>query len=105
MLAASGAPVLQAVMATTPRAAWQASPRGLGAADLAMHVVLPELDGRVLAGALSFKDAAATDPALGFARQANRAEPDRVAQVADRVAALLQPDRLANIGQEILGIE
>ncbi|HZW75997.1 MAG TPA: cobaltochelatase subunit CobN, partial [Caldimonas sp.] len=48
-------PVLQAVIATTKRAAWTDSPRGLGAADLAMHVVLPELDGRVLAGAIAFK--------------------------------------------------
>ncbi len=53
------APVLQAVIATTRRAAWQESPRGLGPADLAMHVVLPELDGRVLAGAIAFKDALA----------------------------------------------
>ena len=42
------APVLQVVIATTRRAAWQESPRGLGPADLAMHVVLPELDGRIL---------------------------------------------------------
>src|SRR5262249_52018667 len=42
-LDAVDAPVLQAVIATTRRAAWQESPRGLGPADLAMHVVLPEL--------------------------------------------------------------
>src|SRR5262249_19070557 len=35
-------PVLQAVIATTKRAAWRDGSRGLGAADLAMHVVLPE---------------------------------------------------------------
>ena len=39
-------PVLQAVIATTRRSAWSQSPRGLGPADLAMHVLLPELDGR-----------------------------------------------------------
>jgi cobalamin biosynthesis Mg chelatase CobN len=44
----AGVPVLQAVVATTKRAAWADSSRGLGAADLAMHVVLPELDGRIL---------------------------------------------------------
>src|SRR5215467_8964761 len=49
-------PVLQAVIATTRRAAWRESSRGLGAADLAMHVVLPELDGRMLAGAIAFKE-------------------------------------------------
>ncbi|MGG2478459.1 cobaltochelatase subunit CobN, partial [Rhizobium sp. BR5] len=31
--------------------------RGLNPSDLAMHVVLPELDGRILAGAISFKQA------------------------------------------------
>ena len=81
------APVLQAVVATTRRAAWQESPRGLGPADLAMHVVLPELDGRVLAGALAFKDALPGDDALGFTPFGSRPEPDRVAMVADRIAA------------------
>ncbi len=81
------APVLQAVIATTRRAAWQENPRGLGPADLAMHVVLPELDGRVLAGALAFKDAMQGDDALGFTAFASRPEPDRIAMVADRIAA------------------
>ena len=74
------APVVQAVIATTRRAAWQESPRGLGPADLAMHVVLPELDGRVLAGAIAFKDALPRDDALGFAPFISRPEPDRVAK-------------------------
>ena len=82
------APVLQAVIATTRRAAWQESPRGLGPADLAMHVVLPELDGRVLAGAIAFKDALPRDDALAFTAFVSRPEPDRIAMVADRIAAL-----------------
>ena len=81
------APVLQAVIATTRRAAWQENPRGLGPADLAMHVVLPELDGRVLVGALAFKDALPSDDALGFTPYGSRPEPDRIAMVADRIAA------------------
>ncbi|MDB5379597.1 MAG: cobaltochelatase subunit CobN, partial [Rubritepida sp.] len=84
-LGAPGVPILQAVMATTSRNAWEGSPRGLGGADLAMHVVLPELDGRVLAGALSFK--------AGGPGPVNRVEPDRVAQVAARVAALIRLQR------------
>jgi cobaltochelatase CobN len=82
------APVLQAVIATTRRAAWQESPRGLGPADLAMHVVLPELDGRVLAGTIAFKDALPKDDALAFTAFASRPEPDRIGMVADRIAAL-----------------
>ena len=90
LLDAPGVPVLQAVMATTPRSAWVESSRGLAAADLAMHVVLPELDGRVLAGAVSFKDPLPPHEGLAFTRQINRSEPDRVAQVADRAAALVR---------------
>jgi cobaltochelatase CobN len=88
-LDATDAPVLQAVIATTRREAWAASDRGLGPADLAMHVVLPELDGRVLAGALAFKDALPQDEALGFTAFASRPEPDRIDIVADRIAALV----------------
>jgi cobaltochelatase CobN len=50
-----GCQVLQAAMAGSSEEAWRASSRGLSAADLAMHVVLPELDGRLFAGAVSFK--------------------------------------------------
>jgi cobaltochelatase CobN len=93
-LDATDAPILQGVIATTRRAAWQESPRGLGPADLAMHVVLPELDGRVLLGAIAFKDALPADDALGFTAFASRPEPDRIAIVADRVAALVRLRRL-----------
>jgi cobaltochelatase CobN len=83
-----GVPVLQVVSATTKRAAWRDSPRGLGAADLAMHVVLPELDGRVLAGVVAFKDALPQQDGLAFTAFSSRPEPDRIAMVADRIAAL-----------------
>jgi len=86
-LDAPGVPVFQVVSAITKRAAWRDSTRGLGAADLAMHVVLPELDGRVLAGAIAFKDALPTQAGLAFSAFASRPEPDRVAMVADRIAA------------------
>jgi cobaltochelatase CobN len=86
----AGVPVLQAVVATTKRTAWADSPRGLGAADLAMHVVLPELDGRVLAGALAFKSPLDASEGLTFIGLGNRPEPDRVNMVADRIAALVR---------------
>jgi cobaltochelatase CobN len=92
-LDAANVPVLQAVIATTKRATWCESARGLGAADLAMHVVLPELDGRVLAGAFAFKDPLPPQDGLAFTAYANRPEPDRVAAVADRIAALVQLQR------------
>ena len=48
-------PVLQVVFAGTSEAAWRDSAQGLSARDLAMNVVLPELDGRILSRAVSFK--------------------------------------------------
>jgi cobaltochelatase CobN len=89
-LDAAGVPVLQVVSATTRRAAWRDSARGLGAADLAMHIVLPELDGRILAGAIAFKDPLPPHEGLAFTALTSRPEPDRVAMVADRIAALVR---------------
>ena len=83
-------PVLQVIVASTKRAAWCESPRGLGAADLAMNVVLPELDGRILAGAISFKNPLPPDAGLAFTALINQPEPDRIAMVAERVAALVR---------------
>ena len=53
--------VLQVVMAQSSEAAWRADARGLGARDLAMNVALPEVDGRILAGAAAFKAEARFD--------------------------------------------
>ncbi len=85
----AGVPVLQIISAATKRAAWRDSPCGLGAADLAMHVVLPELDGRILLGAIAFKEPLPKNDALAFTALASRPEPDRVAMAADRIAALV----------------
>ena len=84
----AGVPVLQAVIATTKRAAWVDSPRGLGAADLAMHVVLPELDGRVLAGVICFQEPVelAGWPGVYRRHQPARAEPGRRRRGSDRGA-------------------
>lgn len=86
----AGVPVFQVIVATTRRDAWTTNQRGLAPADLAMHVVLPELDGRILAGAISFKAESEVDPALGFRAHANRPEPDRIQQVVRRIANFIR---------------
>ncbi|PBC12172.1 cobaltochelatase subunit CobN [Mesorhizobium sp. WSM3859] len=89
----AGVPVFQVIVATTRREVWESNQRGLAPADLAMHVVLPELDGRILAGAISFKGEVETDPALAFRAFANRPEADRVVQVAKRIGAFIRLQR------------
>jgi len=86
-LEAADAPVLQIVFAGSDRDTWEASPRGLSQADLAMQVVLPELDGRLLTTVVSFKAEARTIEGLEFARVAHQPDSDGIAAVA-RCAAL-----------------
>ena len=98
-LDAGHVPVFQVALATSTRAAWAEAERGLSPADLAMHVVLPEVDGRLFAGVASFKEPQTQDPDLQFSRYAHAAHPDRIATIADRVkawtdlAATPAPDR------------
>ncbi|MEM8731322.1 MAG: cobaltochelatase subunit CobN [Pseudomonadota bacterium] len=84
-LDAGGVPVFQAALATSDRATWAQAERGLSPADLAMHVVLPEVDGRIFGGVTSFKEAHARDPELEFSQVAHQAEPSRVTALVDRV--------------------
>ncbi len=86
-LDAPGVPMLQLVLSGTSHAAWQASSRGLSATDLAMQVVLPELDGRLLTGAISFKAEQEAHPALQYARTVHQPDRDGIAAAADRAAA------------------
>ncbi|MEM5474173.1 cobaltochelatase subunit CobN [Hoeflea sp. AS60] len=91
VLESTGAPVLQAVFASGGREAWAASHQGLTSRDLAMHVALPEVDGRVLARAVSFKAAARFDEMVEANIVTHAPEPDRVqfvAQLASRWARL-----------------
>ncbi len=86
-LDAPGCPVFQLALSTARRRDWLASDRGLSPADLAMHVVLPEVDGRIFAGIASFKSPGRRDPDLQFSRFAHRADPGRIAAIVDRVTA------------------
>jgi len=86
-LDAGGVPVFQVALATSTRSAWADAPRGLSPADLAMHVVLPEVDGRLFAGVASFKQPAERDPHLQFSRYVHQPDTDRIEAIAGRIAA------------------
>jgi cobaltochelatase CobN len=90
-LAALDVPVLQAVAATQPAAAWEASSAGLTPIDVAMSVAIPEFDGRIIGVPFSFKEVVDDGDQLGAPVTAYRTVPDRVnriAGLATRLAAL-----------------
>ena len=84
-LDAGKVPVFQVALSTATRDMWAGAERGLSPADLAMHVVLPEVDGRLFAGVSSFKEPQPRDEHLQFSRYAHRADVARTEAVADKV--------------------
>lgn len=80
-------PVLQAICSVSPREYWQANSQGLTPRDIAMNVALPEVDGRIITRAISFK-AAQTGAGSQIQTDVVMYEPegDRVNFVADLAA-------------------
>jgi cobaltochelatase CobN len=86
MAAAQSAPVFQVVLAGSSEEAWAEGLTGLSARDIAMNVALPEVDGRVLSRAISFKGEAFFDEATECPIATYRAQGDRVEFVAQLAA-------------------
>jgi len=86
MDAANKAPVFQVVLAGSSEEAWAEGLTGLSARDIAMNVALPEVDGRILSRAVSFKGEAFFDEATECPIATYRAQGDRVEFTA-RLAA------------------
>jgi cobaltochelatase CobN len=82
-----GRPVMQLVFSGGSEEGWRDSLRGLGPRDLAMNVVMPELDGRILTRPVSFKSKAELDDRTGHRIATYRAVPDRIDFVARQAAA------------------
>ena len=79
-------PILQIVFAGGDEAAWREGTRGLSARDIAMNVALPEVDGRVLTRAVSFKSPARRDDAVQADIVAYKPVPERADFVAELAA-------------------
>lgn len=89
-LDAQGCPVFQVALSTARKKDWADSERGLSPADLAMHVVLPEVDGRLFTGVVSFKAPEKKDPDLQYSRFSHRAHPTRIEAAVDRISGWLK---------------
>jgi len=85
-LARFDCPVLQVVLAGTSEENWRESAQGLSARDLAMNMVLPELDGRIHSRAISFKADSAWHEKTQCRIVTYRPVPDRVDFVANLAA-------------------
>jgi len=95
MPAAQNAPVFQVVLSAASEASWEEGLNGLSARDIAMNVALPEVDGRILSRAVSFKGEAFFDEATECAIATYRGRGDRiefVAELAKNWAMLRQTD-------------
>jgi len=82
-LAQPDCPVLQVVFAGNDEDSWRGGTRGLGPRDLAMSVALPEIDGRILSRAVSFKAPLGRDAETEADLVGYRPVADRIAFVAD----------------------
>ncbi len=80
---AGNAPVLQLITAGCDRGQWQADAHGLAPRDLAMQVVLPEVDGRIITRAISFKGLAWRCERTQADVVRYQPEPERIAFVAE----------------------
>ncbi|MDQ6776319.1 MAG: cobaltochelatase subunit CobN, partial [Actinomycetota bacterium] len=81
-LAELDVPVIQAVCATSSRASWEESSNGLAPLDAATQVAIPEFDGRILGGVISFKERDGADSPVGVPVPHYVPDPERCARVA-----------------------
>ncbi len=86
-LQAADCPILQVVLGSGTEEEWRSSPRGLGPRDLAMQVALPEVDGRLLSRAISFKAPTGRDALTEADLATHRPVADRIAFTAELAAA------------------
>ena len=75
-------PVIQVILSGGQREDWQADTQGLSPRDLAMNVALPEVDGRIIGRAVSFKGLIEHNAATQSDRIGYRPHPERVAWCA-----------------------
>jgi cobaltochelatase CobN len=86
-------PVLQVILSGGGIEQWETQQRGLSPTDTAMNVALPEVDGRIISRAVSFKAAQSRHPVLQTEVLGYEPLPDRinfVAELAQRWAKLSQ---------------
>jgi cobaltochelatase CobN len=80
---AGDAPVLQVIVSGGNREDWLADSQGLRPRDIAMQIALPEMDGRIITRAVSFKGLSHRCELTQTEVVSYQPEPDRIAFVAE----------------------
>ncbi len=75
-------PIFQVILASSSQVTWEAGTQGLSPRDVAMNVALPEIDGRIITRAISFKSEMTQDTQLETPVITYQSEPTRVQFVA-----------------------
>jgi cobaltochelatase CobN len=83
---ANKSPIFQVILSSASETSWEDSVQGLSARDIAMNVALPEVDGRILSRAVSFKGEAFFDDATECAIATYQGHGNRIDFVADLTA-------------------
>ena len=96
-----GAPVMQIIFSAANEESWAEGERGLSARDIAMNVALPEVDGRLLSRAVSFKGEAYRDEVTECPITAYRARGDRITFVASLAANWARIGAKANADKRV----
>jgi cobaltochelatase CobN len=94
-------PVIQAICAQDNEPGWRASEQGLGLRDLAMHIALPELDGRIISRPISFKDLAWHSDRSQSDVVCYRAQPERMDFVTELARRWILLARLPNAEKRV----
>jgi cobaltochelatase CobN len=94
-------PVIQAICAQDNEPGWRASEQGLGPRDLAMHIALPELDGRIISRPISFKDLAWRSERSQSDVVCYRPQPERMDFVAELARRWIDLARVPNAEKRI----
>ncbi|HVI46700.1 MAG TPA: cobaltochelatase subunit CobN [Chitinophaga sp.] len=96
-----GVPVIQAIFASCTREQWENGLFGLPPTDVAINIALPEMDGRIIATAVSFKADRGRDPLTDSGIVAYEPYAPGCERVTDMVAAWIQLQQKDNAGKRI----
>ena len=81
-VSANKAPVFQVIFSSSTEEVWESELNGLSGRDIAMNVALPEVDGRILSRAVSFKGESFYDEMTECSITTYRARGDRITFVS-----------------------